>query len=106
MKIEQLQKNAALATSLLKVMANEIRLLTLCELLDGEKSVQEMEQKIGISQSTLSQHLAILRRERLVTTRKSAQFVYYAIASEEAISVMQALYGAYCQPKRKSKIAA
>jgi DNA-binding transcriptional ArsR family regulator len=100
MKIEQLQKQAASATDLLKVMASRSRLLVLCQLLDGEKSVHDLEQKLKMRQSTLSQHLAILRREKFVKTRREAQFIYYALARDEIVTVLEALYSIYCAPKK------
>lgn len=97
MDIAQLQQNAQKATSLLKSMANEWRLLILCHLAQGEQSVGQLERSIGLSQSALSQHLAILRRERLVTTRRSAQSIFYSLASDEAKSIMGTLYDLYCR---------
>ena len=72
-ELEALQENAQKATNLLKVMANEWRLLILCYLALEELSVSDLETRLGLSQSALSQHLAVLRRERLVKTRRSAQ---------------------------------
>ena len=103
MNVALLQDKATSASELLKVLANETRLLILCQLIDGEKPVNELEELVGIRQSALSQHLAILRRERLVTTRRQAQFVYYSLASEEAKTIMGALYDIYCAPKKKTK---
>lgn len=94
-----LQKKASEATELLKVLANEHRLLVLCQLMSGERTVQELEELVGIRQSALSQHLAILRREKLVRTRRQAQFIYYSIASRETMAVIQSLYQIYCAPK-------
>ena len=95
-----LRDKAASASELLKVLANETRLLILCQLIEGEKPVNELEELVGIRQSALSQHLAILRRERLVSTRRKAQFVYYSLASEEAKLVMGALYQVFCTQKK------
>lgn len=103
MNIATLQKQAGVVSDLLKVLANETRLLVLCQLLDEEKSVNELEELVGIRQSALSQHLAILRRERLVTTRREAQFIYYALASDEVRSIMNALYDVYCGSKKSKK---
>lgn len=97
MIVADLQKNAQRATSLLKSMGNEWRLLILCHLAEGEKSVGELESQIGLSQSALSQHLAILRREQLVATRRAAQSIYYSLASVEAESIMGTLYDLYCR---------
>lgn len=97
MDVGELQENATRASTLLKTMANEWRLLILCHLAEGEKSVGELEQLVDLNQSALSQHLAVLRRERLVETRRSAQSIYYSLASNEAASVMSTLYEIYCK---------
>lgn len=79
------------ASSLLKAMANDNRLRILC-LLDGtELSVTELNQRLVLSQSALSQHLAILRRENLVTTRRESQTIYYSLQGERARTLIEAL---------------
>jgi len=98
MSLDQMQENAAKATLLLKSMANETRLMILCQLLHGEKSVGEMHENIPLSQSALSQHLAVLRRERLVTTSRVAQSVFYSLASDDVRSIIETLYRLYCAP--------
>lgn len=95
-ELEQLQENARRASGLLKAMSNEHRLMILCQLLHGEKSVGELERLIGLSQSALSQHLARLRRDNLVQTRRQAQTIYYSLAGHEASAVIDTLYGLYC----------
>lgn len=97
MNIDLLKEHAKYATELLKVMSNEWRLLVLCHLTFGEKSVSELEELLGLSQSALSQHLAVLRRERLVQTRRSAQSVYYSIDSPEVEAIMGTLYEQFCK---------
>jgi len=91
-----LQHRAAEAASLLKVMANDRRLVVLCELANaGERSVRELEAVSGLSQSALSQHLAKMRQHGIVRTRRSAQTIYYSLASREAailIDVLRRLY--------------
>lgn len=77
-------------------MGNPHRLLVLCQLLHGEKSVGELERLVGLSQSALSQHLARLRRDSLVKTRRSAQTIYYSLAGNEAKAVIGTLYYLYC----------
>lgn len=94
--LEQLQDNARRASTLLKAMSNEHRLLILCQLSKGEKSVGELERLIGLSQSALSQHLARLRRDELVKTRRCAQTIFYSLRGEEASQVIETLYGLYC----------
>ena len=95
-ELERLQENARRASTLLKAMSNEHRLLILCQLLHGERSVGELERLIGLSQSALSQHLARLRRDNLVQTRRVAQTIFYSLSGEEAAAVIETLYGLYC----------
>ena len=96
MNIVDLQANARKASTLLKAMSNERRLLILCYLSQGEKSVGELEELVGLSQSALSQHLARLRRDKLVATRRSAQNIYYSLHGDEAKRVMATLHDLYC----------
>ena len=98
MNIADLQANARKASTLLKAMSNERRLLILCHLSLGEKSVGELEELVGLSQSALSQHLARLRRDKLVRTRRSAQNIYYSLNGHEAQTIMATLHGLYCGP--------
>ncbi len=98
MDIAQLKDNATRASDLLKVMANQSRLMILCHLLEGEKSVQELQGHVGLSQSALSQQLAILRAQALVSTRRAAQSVFYSLASKEAEILIGTLYQIYCDP--------
>ena len=85
-------RNAPRASAILKAMSNRHRLLILCQLVNGEKSVGQLEAFIGLSQSALSQHLARLRREDLVKTRRQAQTIFYSLDGEEATSIIKALY--------------
>ena len=96
MNLEKLQSSARKASTLLKAMSNEHRLLILCQLVSGEKSVGELVRLVGLSQSALSQHLARLRRDNLVRTRREAQTIYYSVASDEALAVLEQLYQLYC----------
>ena len=95
--LELLRENAQQGASLLKVMSNEWRLLILCHLATGERSVGELEEILGIGQSALSQHLAILRREKLVKTRRNAQSVFYALDSDDVEAIMGTLYECFCK---------
>ena len=94
--LQALQENAKHATNLLKVMSNEWRLLILCHLADREQSVSDLESRLGLSQSALSQHLAVLRREKLVTTRRVAQSIYYSLDSDDIKALMGTLYERFC----------
>ncbi|MBD2855729.1 winged helix-turn-helix transcriptional regulator [Vibrio parahaemolyticus] len=96
MNLQEMEKNSAKAVVLLKVMANERRLQILCMLHNQELSVGELCTKLELSQSALSQHLAWLRRDELVATRKEAQTVYYTLKSDEVKTLIQTLHGLYC----------
>ncbi|GAC32857.1 ArsR/SmtB family transcription factor [Paraglaciecola polaris] len=95
---EDMHDNADKAAALLKAMANPHRLLLLCLLNDGEMSVSELNQQVTIPQSSLSQHLAALRRENLVLTRRDAQTIFYTLASAEVKAIITTLYDLYCVP--------
>ncbi|MEE2002598.1 metalloregulator ArsR/SmtB family transcription factor [Alkalimonas sp. MEB108] len=96
MNLQEMRKNSAKAAKLLKAISNERRLLILCYLLEGEMSVGEMNDRLELSQSALSQHLALLRRNQLVKTRKEAQTVFYRIESDEVKAVMKVMHDLYC----------
>ena len=96
-ELAELHDMAAHAVELLKAMANEWRLMILCQLSEGEKTVSELQEILGLSQSALSQHLAVLRRERIVRSRKEAQSVSYSLSGDEATKVMQTLHEVFCK---------
>jgi len=102
MKPIELKPYVAEASGLLKVMGNEHRLLVLCYLSEGEKSVGQLEAMIGLSQSALSQHLAKLRRDKLVSTRRDRQTIYYSLASHHATAIMQTLCEVFVRPHATS----
>ncbi len=102
--IQELHRSARRASSLLKAMGNPHRLLVLCQLLHGEKNVGQLERLIGLSQSALSQHLARLRRDGLVKTRRVAQTIYYSLAGEEASAVLATLYSLYCAEQAEASL--
>ena len=91
-----LRDSASKACALLKALANEDRLLLLCQLTQGERNVGELEALSGIRQPTLSQQLGVLRDEGMVNTRRMGKFIYYSLASFEVVSLMQTLSGLYC----------
>jgi len=97
MNLEDMLKNSAEAVKLLKAVSNERRLLILCHLLQGEMSVGEINEKLDLSQSALSQHLALLRRHKLVKTRKEAQTVFYQLNSSETEALIALLHKLYCE---------
>ncbi len=96
MDMSQIRANANRAAELLKSMSNPARLMVLCQLTEGEKSVGELERAVPLSQSALSQHLALLRQRNLVTTRRSGQMIYYSLVGIEASAVLATLYGLFC----------
>jgi DNA-binding transcriptional ArsR family regulator len=96
MNLEDMLKNSAQAVKLLKAVSNERRLIILCHLLEGEMSVGEINEKLDLSQSALSQHLALLRKHKLVKTRKEAQTVFYRLNSAEAEAIIALMHKLYC----------
>ncbi len=87
---------AGAASRLLRAMGSENRLLILCILSEGELSVGQLNQRINLAQSAVSQHLAVLRRDELVETRKEAQTVYYRLKSGIAEKIIHLLHGEFC----------
>ena len=98
MNIEDMENNSEEAAQLMGMLSNQKRLMILCQLLDGEKSVMALVDAIKISQSALSQHLAKLRASGLVATRRDAQTIYYRSAGKEAVAVLELLNSLYCAP--------
>lgn len=96
MDLTKFEDSARRASTLLKAMSNEHRLMILCQLTKGEKCVSELERIIGLSQSALSQHLARLRRDEVVKTRRDAQTIYYSLSGPEARAIIETLYDFYC----------
>ena len=91
------------ASDLLKALSNRHRLLIICQLIDGEHSVGDLAESLGLRDSTVSQHLALLRKDGLVSSRRDAQTIYYSIASDPAREVLKVLYQAYCAPSKAAK---
>jgi DNA-binding transcriptional ArsR family regulator len=102
MKIEpnQMHASAGAAEELLKAMANRHRLMILCQLIDGERSVGELANLLDLRDSTVSQHLALLRKDGLVSTRRDGQTIFYSIDSEPARRLIETLYQVFCAPAR------
>ena len=94
--LDEMQIHASQAANLLKALANENRLMIMCTLLNGELSVGELNAKIPLSQSALSQHLAGLREAGLVSTRKEAQTVYYQVRGDKTSKIITVLQSIYC----------
>lgn len=100
MNPKEMAKSAGRATRLLKALANERRLMILCQLAERELSVGELQARLGMGQAQLSQQLARLRRDRLVKTRREAQTIHYSLAGDEAARILDELYGLYCAPAK------
>ena len=99
MELKELQAEAGAAETMLKALANRHRLMILCELNMGERSVGDLQGAVGLSQSAMSQHLARLRADGLVSTRREAQTIYYALAPGPAHRIIETLHGIYCGAK-------
>lgn len=99
---QAMRRHAGDAARLLKVLGNEKRLQLLCLLVDGERSVGELNAQLDLSQSALSQHLAVLREDGLVQSRREAQAVLYSLVPGPARSVLDTLHGIYCVAAAKT----
>jgi ArsR family transcriptional regulator len=90
------EAKAGAAAQLLRMLANEKRLMILCQLGDGELSVGALQTRVGLSQSALSQHLALLREEGVVATRRVSQTIFYRIADPNAVRIISTLADIFC----------
>ena len=97
--VDAMEAQTSKASALLSAMCNETRLLLLCQLVDGEHSVNELTALLSLPQSTVSQHLGILRREGLVKVRRKAQTQNYSLAGNEARAILETLQALYCEPQ-------
>ena len=91
-----LRDNAAQASQLLKALSHPDRLMLLCRLAEGERSVSELEPLVGVYQPSLSQQLGVLRREGLVASRRDGKLMHYSIADPKALAVLETLYTLFC----------
>ena len=98
MNLNIMEAAADSASELLKALSNRHRLLIVCQLIDGERSVGDLAGFLGLRDSTVSQHLALLRKDGLVSARRDAQTIYYSIASDPARAILTTLYRVYCAP--------
>ena len=96
MDLSKMQDSSAQAASVLKLLANQQRLLLLCALINREHTVSELEDLTGLSQSSMSQHLARLREENIVSTRREAQRIFYAVSDKNVIKILQTMHALYC----------
>ena len=95
--MSELEENARHAAGLLKAMSNPSRLVILCQLAEGERSVGELERAVGLSQSGISQHLAVLRRQSVVSSRRVRQTVLYSLGSRDVATLMATLHTVFCR---------
>lgn len=95
--LKKMLSSAENACALMKVLANRDRMMILCELSQRECCVSELEEKLEIYQPTLSQQLTVLRREKLVKTRREGKQIYYSLGSKEALAVIEVLYQQFCK---------
>jgi DNA-binding transcriptional ArsR family regulator len=100
MNMQDLATRSAEAEELLKALANSHRLMILCELREGERSVTALEEVVPLSQSALSQHLAKLREGGFVSTRREAQTIYYSLADERVVRLIEVLHELFCAPAK------
>ena len=96
-ELKKMQASAEDACRLMKVLSNSDRMMLLCEIGQGEKCVSELEDALDLHQPTLSQQLTVLRKEKLVKTRREGKQIYYSLASEVVVSVISLLYKHYCK---------
>jgi DNA-binding transcriptional ArsR family regulator len=104
--LTDMEDAAATAAALLKAIANQDRLLILCNLAAGEKNVTELQEILGLRQPTLSQQLSRLRFEGLVDFRRDGKSIHYRLASEEAAKIIEVLYEIYCAPVSEKTVPA
>ncbi|HCH25169.1 MAG TPA: transcriptional regulator [Oceanospirillaceae bacterium] len=95
--LDDVKANAQTAAQMLKAIANESRLLILCNLEGKELSVSELNEQVSLSQSALSQHLAVLRKDGLVKTRRESQTIFYSLGDSRASEVISTLHRLYCK---------
>lgn len=92
------------ASEFLKALSHELRLLILCHLSDGEKSVSDLEELLDLRQSTVSQQLARLRLDGLVETKREGKTIFYSLANEDVRTILKAIYNVFCgKPKRGAR---
>lgn len=101
--IAQFEASAGEAAKLLRALSNERRLMILCQLADRELSVGQIQPRVGLSQSALSQHLAVLREQGVVATRREGQTIFYRLADEAAAKVVATLAEIFCPPGAASR---
>lgn len=100
---DALKAQASKASTLLSAMSNEKRLMILCQLIQGERSVNELAELLETRQSTISQHLALLREDGFVQARRDGQTQFYSLSGDDARSILEVLHELYCVPALRKK---
>lgn len=101
--VQTMRKHSAGAARLMRSLANPHRLMLLCVLAEGELSVSELNRRVTLSQSALSQHLAVLRNEQLVSTRREAQTIYYSVVDGLALRIVRLLHDEFCSTPKSAR---
>jgi DNA-binding transcriptional ArsR family regulator len=102
-ELDQLMRKARKASDFLKALSHENRLLLLCLLAEGERSVTELENILSLRQPTVSQQLARLRFDGMVTTRRDGKTIYYSLANDDVRQVISVIYDIFCEPVRRRR---
>ena len=97
LSIKQIEEKIEKASDFLKIFSNRSRLLVLCNLINGKKTVNDLTLLIGIKQSALSQHLALMRQDKIVSTERSGKFIYYEIMDPSVKKLIEVLYEKFCK---------
>jgi ArsR family transcriptional regulator len=97
LNLKKMLSSADKACALMKVLANRDRMMILCEISQHERCFSELEEKLEIYQPTLSQQLTVLRKEKLVKTRREGKQIYYSLESSQALAVIEVLYQQFCK---------
>jgi DNA-binding transcriptional ArsR family regulator len=97
LSIKQIEGKIEKASDFLKIFSNRSRLLVLCNLINGKKTVNDLTLLIGIKQSALSQHLALMRQDKIVSTERSGKFIYYEIMDPSVKKLIEVLYEKFCK---------
>ena len=102
-QMDLMRQHATEAATVLRLIGNEHRLIILCTLVEGEMGVGKLQQRLDLSQSALSQHLARLRSDGLISARRESQYLYYSIADERVLALIAALVEIFCPDEIKKR---
>ena len=97
LSIKQIEGKIGKASNFLKILSNKSRLLVLCNLINGKKTVNDLTLLLDIKQSALSQHLALMRQDKIVSTERSGKFIYYEIMDPSVKKLIEVLYEKFCK---------